>query len=427
MPVTRHFSLNFETRPITDSPEGTAVTRHFSPENRKTTVVPRLRWSLDPADKRPASEPRPVVVPQYLRESRFDQSQSFCDWVSIYQAHEGGNLPLINNGAFVSYDANGEAVSTTLKKLKVEGSHDTSIHVRCDGNTVWFEGNVSRFGRSDNVFGYTFAQCLTRINAVLGTMGLPPFTVGKGYQIICHAGDRFAYTGARISRLDLTQNFFTGSKENAYAFMRHLAMQQASRLKTGTHGEGETVDFGRGSRRVYSKAYLKGPELLRHMRKQPKGEETAYSRPFDPYLNQLAEWCDSVGLVRFETTYKSTYLIDNSQNYLGGLDMRHLEKDFIKRQEVFTRANCEVDQLTELGKTTLGVYRMWQAGDDLTSKFSKPTFYRHRAALLPFGVDIAIKNNVSSFVPRVRVIQLAPATMPLFYELPQPHMLRLAA
>jgi II/X family phage/plasmid replication protein len=107
--------------------------------------------------------------------------------------------------------------------------------------------------------------------------------------------------------------------------------------------------------------------------------------------------------------------------------MPRLEKDFIERQSVFTRTTCEADQLSELGKTTLGIYRMWQAGDDLVSKFSKPTFYRHRAALLPFGIDIAVKSNVTTFVPRVRVIQLMPAVMPSFYELPQPHYLRLAA
>ena len=429
------------------SPRDVQVTRHFIPLERKTTPetssaeskkkpIPRLRWSLDPADKRQVSDSENSIQARKdrlldsgaaIKAARFDQVASFCDWVSIYQAHEGGNLPLINNGAFVSYDQHGETINTTLKKLKVEGSHETGIFIRCDGDTVWFEGNVSRFGRPDNVFGYTFAQCLTRINALLGTKGLPPFTEGKSYSVRCYGGDRLAYTGARITRLDLTANFQTSSKEDAYAFMRHLAMQQASRLKTGTYGEGETVDFGRGSRRVYSKAYLKHAELLRHMKKPAKGEETSYSRPYDPYVNDLAAWCEHVGLVRFETTYKSTFLIDSFQNYLGGLNMPRLEKDFIERQSVFTRTTCEADQLSQLDKHTLGCYRMWQAGDDLTTKFKKSQFYKHRATLLPFGVDIAVKSNVASFVPRVRVIQLTPAVMPSFYELPQPHYLRLAA
>lgn len=393
------------------------VTRHFSPVKRKNTENGCSSGSLSLVE----------TAPVYNPSLRFLQTQSFCDWVSMYQSHECGQLPKINDGAFVRYDAHGAHESTTLKKFKVEGSHETGIFVRCDGETVWFEGNVSRFGRPDNVFGFTFDQCLTRINAIVSSMGLPPFTSGKRFRVSTFQGDKSAFTGARITRLDLTQNFQSGSTENAYAFMRHLSMQQASRLKTGTYGEGETVDFGRGSRRVYSKAYLKHAELLRHMRKQPKGEETQYSRPFDPYVSQLADWCASVGLVRFETTYKSTFLIDNFQNYLGGLDMPSLEQDFLKRQEVFTRANVDVDELSSLDKTTLGVYRMWQAGDDITTKLKKSQFYKHRSALLPFGVDIAIKSNVINFQPRVRVIKLSPAPMPVFYQLPQPSFIRLAA
>lgn len=407
------------------------VTRHFSPLERKNQPSKRLRWSLQSVPKTPENTfNRALVLPDFPRnDSRFDQRVSFCDWVSIYQSHTalGDELPKLNDGCFVRYDIHGAHESTTLKKLKIEGSHETGIFVRCDGQTVHFEGNVSKFGRQDNVFGFSFIDCIARINAILSSLGLPPFTAGTGFR--SQANDRIQYTGARITRLDLTNNFQSGSPENAYAFMRHLAMQQAARLKTGVHGKGETVDFGRGSRRVYSKAYLKAPELLRHMKKQPKGEETSYSVPFDPYITQLAAWCDSVGLVRFETTYKSTYLIDNAQNFLGGLDMRCLELDFIQRQEVFTRSNCEADELSSLDKNTLACYRMWQAGDDITAKFKKTQFYKHRAALLPHGVDIAIKSNVVGFQPRVKVIQLSQCPAPDFYQLPQSStsFIRLAA
>lgn len=361
----------------------------------------------------------------FPRHDRFEQTQSFCDWVSIYQCHVGADLPKINDGAFVRYDAHGVHESTTLKKYKVEGSHATGVMIRCDGQTVWFEGNVSRFGRKDNVFGYSFIECIARINALLGKLGLPFFTAGEAYR--SQYGDKFCYTGARITRLDLTQNYATGSTEDAQFFMRHLSMQQANRLKTGTYGEGETVDFGRGSRRVYSKAYVKHVELLRHAKKASKGPATEFSPDHDPYVDNLAAWCASVGLVRFETTYKSTFLIDANQNYLGSINMSHLEIDFAQRQEVFTRATAEVDQLASLDKTTLGIYRMWQAGDDISGKVKRTQFYKHRSTLLPFGIDIAIKSNVLNFVPRVRVIKLAPAQMPEFYQRVPSSYLSLAA
>ena len=98
------------------------------------------------------------------------------------------------------------------------------------------------------------------------------------------------------------------------------------------------------SRQVYSKAYLKGPELLKHSRKALKHAKgcglpgLTTQREHHPYLEKLAAWCDSVGLVRFETTYKSTFLIDHNQHFLGGLSMTRLISDFAERKAVFTRA-----------------------------------------------------------------------------------------
>jgi Phage replication protein CRI/Phage X family len=372
------------------------VTRHFIPPARKTT------------------ENQTLLAPGV-----------FCDWVSIYQTH-GQGLPLINDGAFVRYNGDGEHESTTLKKLRFEGSHETSINIRCDGETVHFEGNVSKFSRQDNVFGFDFPTCISRINAILALAGLPPFTGYKALSFVSGEGHQNRYCGARITRLDLTENFVSGSKENAAHFMRHLASQQASRLKTGTYGEGETVDFGRGSRRVYSKAYLKGPELLRHARKL-KDPENCTQRAYDPYLEKLAQWCDLVGLVRFETTYKSTFLIDNKLQYLGGFNMPALLDDFENRKSVFTRANCDVEEVSSLDKNSLSVLRMWQAGDDITTKLKKSAFYKYRSALLPYGVDIAVRSNVIQFQPKTRVITLGPVSPPDFYKLPQLNDLRLAA
>ena len=300
VPVTRHFSLMDET---------------FTKNN---DAYPSLEGIPAPSNLRVIHNPDLEEITQLFPNGKHLHPDSFCDWVSMYQQHDivgGDPLPLVNDGAFVRYDANGVHECTTLKKLKIEGSNETGVFIRCDGSTVWFEGNVSRFGRPDNVFGYSFAQCVDRINALLIGLGLPPFTAGKKRWVKASDTDRPIWTGARITRLDITQNFFAGSPENASAFMRHLQTQQASRLKTGTYGEGETVDFGRGSRRVYSKAYLKHAELLRYKKKRLKNE-TQYSTPYDPYIENLSEWCKSVGLVRFETTYKSTYLIDNCQNYL---------------------------------------------------------------------------------------------------------------
>jgi hypothetical protein len=385
-PVTRHLSLTSEI---------------FSPNCYNFPTVDQLF-------------PLPKFTPVYdtKHENWYPvkptkvQLVGFCDWVSMYQRH-GAGLPKLCDGAFMRIDREGEIVNTTLKKLKIEGSHETAIFIRCDGETVWFEGNVSKYERLDNVFGYSFRQCFLRINNILHSLGLPAFTEGEKFMTNVKGEPRSVWTGASVTRVDVTENFSTGSKEDAFSFMRFLAAQQASRLKTGTYGEGETVDWGRGSRVVYSKAYLKAPELRRH------------NKSLDPYLVMLSDWCDSVGLVRFETTYKSTFLHKHGLNYLGGFDMRQIECDFEERRGILSRCSAEVDDLSSLPKALLSTLRMWQAGDDIVSKLSRPTFYRHRRGLLAVGVDIAIKSNVTQLKTRTKVITLGLLTAPDFYQLPE--------
>lgn len=387
MLVTRHFSLTGETFPTSDTADRSDLD------------------SIFPVHPAPCFDIRNSATWYPAPITKF-QSVGFCDWISIYQRHAAASLLKLCDGAFLRIDVHGECVNTTLKKLRIEGSHDTSVYLRSDGETVWFEGNASRFRRPDNVFGYTFMQCIQRINSLLEEHQLPAFSEGDKFVTNFKGHPRTVWTGAMVTRVDMTENFCTGSKEDAYHFMRWLSGQQANRLKTGTHGEGETVDFGRGSRRVYSKAYLKGAELRRHA----KG---------DAYLEQLADWCDQLGLVRFETTYKSTKLHDMGCHYLGAFDMKQLENDFEERKEILSRASVEIEELSGLSKPLLSTFRMWQAGDDVVSRMSRATFFKHRKALLPYGIDIAVKSNISQLKTKTRVIRLGPVSPPEWYELPE--------
>lgn len=330
-------------------------------------------------------------------------SAFFVDWVSMHQTHEE-DLPIVNDGTVMGTDQDGELVWKTTRHAPLEGSYDTSLRVRCDGHTVAFSGNVSRFCRTDNLFGYSFKQCLTRINAVLGLQGLPPFTPGKFFRRTVKTKQGIelvpAWTGAHVTRLDLTANYETGSLANARAYLEWLSTQQGgSRIKVGTHGDGETVDWNRGSRRVYSKVYLKSAELRKH-------------DGLDKHINH----CEDVGLVRLEITVKATQLHSMGCNYLGGLDMKQLELLFDDRRKVMTRAEHTHDDLEHLPNHFRRTARDYLAGDDLIARMSKPTFWRHRQALLPYGIDIAVKRNVIDFKPRVRTIEVRPASVPSWYD-----------
>lgn len=328
----------------------------------------------------------------------------FVDWLSLRQDHIAGGLPVVCCGVVMSTDEDGQMQWKTIKAQKIEGSFDTSVQLRCDGVTVHFSGNVSRFCRSNNLFGFSLTQCLAYVNEILARYNLPPFTEGEKFyrNVKTEKGHclRPAWTGASITRIDLTSNFETGSLADARAYMEWLSTQQGNaRLKVGTHGDGETVDWGRGSRNIYSKVYLKSSEIRRH-----GGDE------------KLIDYCESVGLIRFEVTVKSTMLHYLGCNYLGGLHMAQLELLFEDRKKVLTRAEHEHDELEELPRALRCTARDYLAGDNLAARLSERTFRRHRAALLPFGLDIAVRRNVINFKPRVRVIEVRPATVPDWYD-----------
>lgn len=327
----------------------------------------------------------------------------FVDWLSLYQEHQGP-LPVVSAGVVWSTDSTGEVKWKCVKASTIEGSFETSVQVRCDGNTVKFDGNVSRFGRPDNVFGYDLEQCIEIVNSILADLGLPPFT--KGEKFYRHVRTehgmvlKSAWSGAHLSRIDLTANFETGSLSNARAYLEWLATQQGSaRIKVGTHGDGETVDWGRGSRRLYAKAYLKSDELRRH-----------------GGALELIDHCEVVGLVRFELTVKATQLHSMGCNYLGGLDMDQLELLFEERKAVLTRAEHTHDDMQDLPNALRRTARDWLAGDDLERRMSLRTFQRHRRELLSYGIDIAVRRNVIDFKPRVRTIEVRPARVPSWYD-----------
>lgn len=336
----------------------------------------------------------------------------FVDWLSIHQSH-AEELPVITDGEVLGVDGNGELIWKTSRKRRLEGSFETSVQVKCDGHTVFFEGNMSRFGRSNNVFGFDLAECIRRVNEILAKLGLPPFTWGRKFWrpvktkhsgSVGNSGEvKECWTGARVSRIDLTANYGAGSAADARAYMEWLGTQQHSaRVKVGTHYDGETVDWGRGSRRVYAKAYLKSAELLKH------------GAPAE-----LVSYCDEVGLIRFEVTAKATQLIAMGCEYLGSLDMAKLIELFTDRQSVMQRAEHSHDDLAELPGALRRTARDYLAGDDLSRSLSDRTFRRHRSALLPYGLDIAVKRNVINFQPKVRVIELRPLSAPSWYQFGQ--------
>lgn len=328
----------------------------------------------------------------------------FLDWVSCSQVYPEGGLPLVDSGCVWAADENGAVEWRTVKAVKHQGSFETSCNVRCDGHRVTFSGNVSRFGRSDNLFGFGWRECFERINAVLAHYGLPAFRAGECVQRANGRGYvETIWTGCRISRLDLTANYEAGSAEAASLVMQYLGSQHNGRKHGRVLADGETVDWP-GGRRQYWKAYVKHKELRRHGCTDER----------------LIAHCEQRGVIRFEGTVRSDTLTDLQCAFLGeyerGFAMGQLVQLFNEHAAVMTRAERGTDDLDELPKHLRCTARDYLAGMDMSRTLKRATFFRHRAQLLPYGIDIAIR-NVKPFSPRVRVVELTRAEVPAWYQL----------
>lgn len=357
--------------------------------------------------QRKSAEIRTLKVPPREAVTRPDGPWSepwFVDWITISQEHPAGGLPLVDSGSVTAVDEAGELEWRTTKAVKHEGSFETSVNVKCDGFRVTVSGNLSRFGRKENLFGFGIWDVLDRVNALLAHYSLPPMTPGEKLQRVSKGDLRTYWTGARISRLDMTANFETGSMDNAHALMQYLGAQHAGRQSGRVLGQGETVDFGAGSKRQYWKAYIKYLELML------RGCED----------QRVLEYCEKFGIVRFEGTIRSRALTDMGAAWLGdyftGWAMKQLSIVFNERTEVLTRAEKHTDDLDDLPRHLRATARDYLAGMDVSRSLSRATFYRHRNDLLSYGIDIAVR-NVVPFRPRVRVIELKRAEVPSWYQL----------
>lgn len=325
----------------------------------------------------------------------------FVDWLTIRQTHDGVPTPIINDGHVVSIDADGQERWMTESRMSFEGSFDTTVQIRSDGHVVEFSGNISRFNRQDNLFGFDIVETVQRINQLLNLYCLPPFTAGELYRF---ADSGWTYTGARITRIDLTMNYATFSQYAAETVLRSLAGHHVGRQKGQLSVNGSTVEYGRGSKYVYGKVYNKHHEMLVHRRKK-SGSHVA---------DEVLEFTERVGVLREEFTLKSRFLTQNNLCWLGSVDQQLLNRVFLDRTQFRRAEMSKIESIEHLPSAVQGTYALWKLGMPCTK--SKATFYRHRQALLALGVDISIPNNVSTLPLKIKTIEIAMLEAPEWYR-----------
>lgn len=324
-----------------------------------------------------------------------------CDWLSIKQTHFKGELPIINNGHIFAVDVAGEIEWTTSAKFEHVGSYDTKIRIKCDGNSITLDGNIGRFARPDNVFGYSVTQCVYIANKMLETFGLPPFTPKRLNQNMGKRAD-----GASITRVDLTQNYAAGNNQKAIRLVHYLAGQDAGRRATVKQYGDNGVTWNEGSKYQSSKLYIKAESMGKHA------------------SQKLTDWVKSTGLVRHEITLRSRYLTQKKLDDIA--DWQIIENGKVtdmdnviynRFTEVLTRGSAVQSTLEQIPGRFGHIALAWRAGKNVWGEETVTLRTRQmwRKALLPYGIDIKQQSNLVRLNTRIEVITLQAAIAPEWY------------
>ncbi|MDD4864846.1 MAG: phage/plasmid replication protein [Alishewanella agri] len=370
----------------------------------------------------------------------------FIDKVNVMQVHDQ-ELPYLGKNGALEYDLFTGETSNVLKvqgKFPVKSSFSTSLRVHCDGSRVYMEGNPSRFGRCENLFGLTSLEdCIAVYNHVLLQLGLPPFTTGR-FEFLQgkeHEKQKKHYSGAVFTHIDVTKNHMVDTG-NCYAFLRALATLSLPNGKQPfLYPNGATVDWssskcGRGSSWDYSKCYIKHIDLI-----DKRSSNLRDASPDDEvYYDAVIEHCKTHGVIREEHSFKAKKLKRYDLCYYGytSLDklvnhhtLTTLEK-LTQTLEVATMDYVTIaDQLLQkhivksrqAANATAHIAYSWMNNPTFCSQPKNSQFYVHKKRLLALGLDISLPFRADrNVLPMIRnqreITRMDYASVPIFYRQP---------
>lgn len=337
------------------------------------------------------------------------------DWLTsvVPLSHHG----FINAGHVLSVDANGELEWRSEKKLRVRGSDDSSIDVRSSskhqpGTHLFIDGNPVKFLQGHNLWGtddliglnYAFLLKLCSI------LDLTP---------TAHDLDLWAKGDYELKRTDINYTWHLDSKADVLAWIRSAA--QSAHLAYRGPGilTGDTLYFGKHSKRSSLKCYSKGQEV------NAKGHEL----PDRMRTPQILAWADKS--LRPEVRLLSTDLkrrgLHRASKWSQNTPLE-IHQEFLRGLEMTDNYTIPDSDLPNLPARLQAAYIAWREGHDLRAIYPKVTFYRYRKELLAYGIDIAIKQarDFSNVVPLIRVLEAKPVGVPdwalgtdLYFEPPK--------
>ncbi|TYG33314.1 hypothetical protein FW755_12480 [Lonepinella koalarum] len=322
-----------------------------------------------------------------------------------------------------------------------KGSYCDEVSIKISGTVIRMSGNPSRWGRVENLFGFTSVDaCVHCFNNILSSLKLPTFTrcteIFYGQSEDGKKVHKFS-NGAIIKRLDITTNKAVG-RGNGKTFIKALSQMRYRNSIGKLHTNCCTVDWlsKKGNANlIYPSCYIKHEELKIHSYDKIKNKFGENSEEFK-YYKQVYDDCEENGVVRFEQKLKSRYLQRENLCYWGLSDyskLENLQREFADMYKNLSVNKIELqtiaEQLVSKGivdtlrqANTSAFYAMrWVSGEDM-STLSAGTFNRHRAVLRKIGIDIANPCDTERF-QAVQVISceqifVRPFKAPDFYKYP---------
>jgi len=331
------------------------------------------------------------------------------DWVTarLRCTHDSSKL---FGGLVVSMNAKGEVEWQTEKRVVVEGSYSKNITVRShtDG-VIEVSGNPAKFLQGHNVFGsddliHLVTKTLDRLIAL--DIGLTPTEeelqkIAKGF---------FA-----VTRVDVNEHFAFNSETSAKAYLRAIANSSNMRHRGAGQFKGDTLYFSPQSRRTVAKIYHKGDEI--HSRKKEH-------RLHDDFLAIPELVAYATNSLRLELKILSTQLKDWELNFGYNWTLETpfylLKKHFIDKLELSENMPIQDNVFDEMPRALKSVYILWEKGVNLKEMYSKAQYYKHRASMLKYGIDISIvqeEKPKENIIPMIKYLEVKPMGIPAWaYE-----------
>jgi len=318
----------------------------------------------------------------------------FCDWLkvsdsAVTQSPSSWHSRILRtSGGRVEWERQAWIdVRQTSSASSCRARFIESGENRADGQhgILTIDGNLGRFGQPDNLFGLSVTDCPERVLQV----------IEQATQTRYQLPDLLD-----LRRVDLTCNFVFENATDASAFINWAQQMHIGRAAAKPYPTGCTWVTENWSAKVYDKI----ADLKRHKQ--------------NDLANELQEREGYV--LRLETTIRTDELKRLELSTLDKWKVDTMNVIFSDRFAPILRGENlpTLDRLADTLPMRLGMaLQAWRNGMDYQAalkdgRISRRTYYRIKAELLSYGVDISTRCNIHTLAIRPRLLEMRPLHKP---------------